>query len=115
MRASLCLFLILAAATRVEAQAERPRSARDRSASEQSPRNEGSVPASPSATAQKKLESSDPALVAEGLTELAAIGGDAAALAVSNRLMRGLPPQLTEAAIDALRGLARPNAAPVLL
>jgi hypothetical protein len=92
MRASLCALSILVATLQVEAQ-----------------------PAGSIASAQQKLESSDPAQVSEALAELAAIGGDAAALAVANRLKRGLPPQLTEAAVEALRGLARPNAAPVLL
>jgi hypothetical protein len=93
MRASLVALLLLMSIARAEAQSRQ----------------------SPSAVAQQKLDSSDPALVGEGMAELGAIGGDAAALAIANRLKRGLPPQLTEAAVTTLHGLMRPNAAPVLI
>lgn len=93
MRASLIALVVLTSIARAEAQS----------------------PQSPSAVAQQKLDSSDPALVGEGMAELGAIGGDAAALAIANRLKRGLPPQLTEAAVTTLHGLMRPNAAPVLI
>jgi HEAT repeat protein len=65
--------------------------------------------------ARAKLEMGDPASVEQALGQLASIGGEAAAQAVVARLRRGLPPQLTASAIDALVSIKSPVAASVLL
>jgi hypothetical protein len=64
---------------------------------------------------QDKLDKGDASAVEQALMVLAQMGGDAAAQSVVARLRRGLPPQLTEVAIDALVMLERPLAAPALL
>jgi HEAT repeats len=65
--------------------------------------------------AQERLERSDAASVEQALAMLSGIGGEPAARLVIERLRRGLPPQLVEAAIDALVLLGRPSAGPALL
>jgi HEAT repeat protein len=65
--------------------------------------------------ARAKLELGDPASVEQALGQLAALGGEAAAQAIVARLRRGLPPQLTASAIDALASIKSPVAAAVLL
>ncbi len=65
--------------------------------------------------AKGKLERADEDSVRQGLNMLSSVGGDAAAQLVVARLRRGLPPLLTEAAVDALVLLGRPSAAPALL
>ncbi|HKU43954.1 MAG TPA: HEAT repeat domain-containing protein [Polyangiales bacterium] len=66
-------------------------------------------------TAETKLQNGDEAAVRQGLASLIELGGDEAARAVVARLHRGLPPQLIEAAIDALVLLNRPSQSPALL
>jgi HEAT repeat protein len=80
------------------------------------------VPAKPAAqsaellrAARTKLEAADPASVEQALGQLAELGGEQAAQAVVARLRRGLPPQLTGSAIDALVRIKSPSAASVLL
>lgn len=67
------------------------------------------------ALGREKLEQSADAGVRQGLELLSGVGGEAASAAVVARLRRGLPPQLIEAAIDALVLIGRPSAAPALL
>ena len=64
---------------------------------------------------QQKLDEGDASAVEQALSVLAQIGGDTAVQSVVTRLRRGLPPQLTEEAIDALVLMNRPLAAPALL
>jgi HEAT repeat protein len=66
-------------------------------------------------TAIARLQQPDEAAIRQGLSSLTELGGDAAAEAVVARLRRGLPPQLIEAAIDALVLLDRPAASAALL
>jgi hypothetical protein len=70
---------------------------------------------SPLRSAQDKLGSNDPGTVRAATEQLAELGGDAAATAVSERLRRGLPPQLIEPAIAALERIGKPSVGPVLL
>jgi HEAT repeats len=65
--------------------------------------------------ARAKLELGDPASVEQAFVQLVSLGGEAAAQAIVARLRRGLPPQLTASAIDALASLRSAVAAPVLL
>jgi HEAT repeat protein len=65
--------------------------------------------------AEEKLSSHDPAAIRKALDALAQLGGDAASAAVVARVRRGMPPQLTEQAIETLVKIDKPNAGPVLL
>jgi HEAT repeat protein len=75
----------------------------------------GSIAAEQLRATEEKLEKGDAAAIEQALGVLGQIGGDAAAQSVVARLRRGLPPQLTEMAIDVLVLLQRPVAAPALL
>jgi HEAT repeat protein len=65
--------------------------------------------------ATNQLESFDPAVIETGFGTLAKLGGRDAAEPVIARLRRGLPPQLIDAALDALVTLKQPVAVPALL
>ncbi|HEX6243966.1 MAG TPA: HEAT repeat domain-containing protein, partial [Polyangiales bacterium] len=64
--------------------------------------------------ALKGLRSSDPGAIQAALMSLSELRGRAAADAIALRLQAGLPPHLTELALDVVRGLEQPVAAPVL-
>jgi HEAT repeat protein len=72
-------------------------------------------PANALRAAEEKLASADPAVVRQAIETAAQIGGEPAAVAISARLRRGLPPQLIESAIDALARIGKPSAGPVLI
>src|ERR1700754_4930081 len=65
--------------------------------------------------AEAQLSALEPNEIASGISALAAIGGEGASKALSDRLQRGLPPALVEPAIDALAKLARPSSGPILI
>lgn len=65
--------------------------------------------------AKQDLDSDDINAVQYGLTSLAELGGREAADAIVARLRRGLPPQLSEAAISSLAALKQPQSIPTLL
>jgi HEAT repeat protein len=60
------------------------------------------------------LRTSDPVAIADALTSLKELEGRAAAEAIAARVKEGLPPQLTERALEVLAGSQQPVAAPAL-
>jgi len=66
------------------------------------------------ATAVQHLEATDPAEVRGAIEALGILGDARAAEPIAARIRRGLPPELLDAAIDALTVLGRPEAGPVL-
>jgi HEAT repeat protein len=67
------------------------------------------------AAASAQLGSAELASLQQALTTLHELGGRDAAIAIMERLRRGLPPQLMEQAVDALGTLNQPITAPVLV
>jgi HEAT repeat protein len=65
-------------------------------------------------TALQGLNKADPVAIQEALLMLKELRGRAAADGIVARLKLGLPPQLTESALEVLRGLEQPIAVPVL-
>ena len=66
------------------------------------------------AQARKLMASSDRAQVEAGIQSLGLLGGAAAVPPLVERIERGLPPDLLEAAVVTLMALAQPEAGPVL-
>ncbi len=64
--------------------------------------------------AVQQLEATDPAEVRGAIEALGILGDARAAEPIAARIRRGLPPELLDAAIDALTVLGRPEAGPVL-
>jgi HEAT repeat protein len=64
--------------------------------------------------ALRDLVGSEPGAIQDALSRLKELRGRAAADAIVTRLKQGLPPQLTESALDVLSGLDQPIAGPVL-
>lgn len=60
------------------------------------------------------LRSSEASTIQDSLLQLKELRGRAAADAISARLKQGLPPQLTESALEVLSGLDQPIAVPIL-
>ena len=66
------------------------------------------------AEATEHLESSDPDRIRTGIEALGLVGNARAVPPLADRIRRGLPPELLDAALDTLTVLARPEAGPVL-
>jgi len=62
----------------------------------------------------EQLQSADEAEVRAAIETLGVLGNARAASPIAERIRRGLPPELLEAAIDALTVLGRPESGPVL-
>jgi hypothetical protein len=65
--------------------------------------------------AAAQLNSPDPALILQALTTLRELRGREAALVIMERVRAGLPPQLTENALEILSDLNQPSVTPVLM
>ena len=118
MRASLGVRITLCGAlscVSMQLAAQDTQSAAKTAAAPSSQAKSASVSAEQLRAMQDKLDKGDASAVEQALGVLAQMGGDPAAQSIVARLRRGLPPQLTEAAIDALVLLERPLAAPALL
>lgn len=104
------LMLVTAAAS---AQRRRGRGARGTGAAAAAGPASSAIPASirPSVEA---LESSSLEELRGGIEALGVSGEAAAVPHLASRVRRGLPPELLDAALDALTALARPTAGPVL-
>jgi HEAT repeat protein len=62
-----------------------------------------------------QLQSADPALLSQAIANLRGLAGRDAALALMERLRKGLPPQLAEIAVEALGSMNQPSVTPVLV
>lgn len=66
------------------------------------------------AEATAHLQTNDPARIQTGIEALGLSGSARAVGPLSDRIRRGLPPELLDAALDTLAVLARPEAGPIL-
>lgn len=117
--ASAALAIVATSASSLAAQAATPQSAapaaKPPSAAQAAKPPSKAEAAAKLQSARERLQSADEQRFREGLDALTSIGGEAAAAAVIARVRSGLPPQLTEPAIDALVKLKRASAGPALL
>jgi hypothetical protein len=62
-----------------------------------------------------QLQSPEPANISLAITTLRALSGREAALALTERVRKGLPPQLAELAVEALGSMNQPAVTPILV